>query len=162
MLRELLGEEGLAEAARVDPCDLRRVGFAVTEQCELLGGLGEGERSECQLVGARKAASPGEPLCERFADVGILGAHRHDEREGLTAEELDEVEGRGVGPVCVLDDHAERLLVAQRGEQGDDRVEQPLAGPLVAHRGGLGRVELGKDQAKGGRHVRGAGQPAPP
>ena len=113
MQRELLGEERLAEAARVDPRHVVRLGVAATQERELLGGLGQGQRDERQSRRSGQTAGAREPVGERLAHVGVLGPHRHDQRAGVAAEQLEHVEGGGVGPVRVLDEQREWPVLPQ-------------------------------------------------
>ena len=107
MERELLGEERLAEAAREHPGGVVRLGVMTTQERELLGCLGKGQRDEGQGRHVGKTADTREPVGEPLVHVGVIGAHRHDQGAGVTAQQLQDVEGGGVRPVRILDHEGE-------------------------------------------------------
>ena len=77
--------------------------------------------------------------------IGAVGEHQQQRGFAqLGDKERDEVEGRAVGPVQVLDDQHERLLRSGALEDTEHQLEQPCRRTrrcLVPARGG---IELGQ------------------
>jgi hypothetical protein len=78
--------------------------------------------------------------------VQLVGAvcrqQQHVRQPGRTDQEADQVAGRPVGPVQVLDDQHQGLLCGQPAEQGGDHLEQHASAGLA---GGLRRrTEFGQ------------------
>ena len=103
---ELLGEQRLTGRAPVDPVDRRRVGTLAGQQRQLLRGPVAGQRAQRELVHDGQPADPGEPVEGRRRDGRVVLAPGADDRQARTGGEqvLEQVEGRRVRPVQVLDD----------------------------------------------------------
>ena len=112
---------------------------------DLLTGLGEGERDEWHVRGHRQSASADEPLGVRRGDGVVVGAPgAHHRRPTSLGEVLEQVEGRRVGPVQVLEHEAEGLQVGQPRQEQADRREQVLLREVVLPDRCIVLVELGE------------------
>ena len=107
---ELLGEQRLTGRPAVDPVDRRRVGMLAGQQRQLLGGPVAGQRAQRELVDDGQPANPGEPVEGRRRDGRVVLAPGADDRHSRTGGQqvLEQVEGRRVRPVQVLDDDGQR------------------------------------------------------
>ena len=138
--RELLGEQGQPPATGVDPVHHRGRDLAA-DHLDLLGARGAVQRLQRQHRDVRAALHPTEPLHPGGGDIRVVGAPGDDGRDTWRPghEVLQQVQRGVVGPVQVLDDHRERVLLRHRhDERGDGRVEAG-ARPLV-----VGVVLLGQ------------------
>ena len=117
-----------------------------------------GSGDERDPVDAADAGPLGDLAAQRVAAVQVVGAVRRDhgdradERAG--EEEAEQVAGRLVGPVGVLDDEQQRRLLGGRLEQGVDGLEEVGA----VERGGPVGAAVRAAHAPGGRA--GAGRAA--
>ena len=122
---ELLGEEGLPLAARVDGVQSFGPG---SQHPELLGSLLPGERAEREHRRARQASHASEPLLARRGSGLVAGAPRADDGHRTTAEQvLHQVEGGRVGPVEVLHEKGCGAVGRQGPDNRVDGSEQQLA-----------------------------------
>ncbi len=103
---ELLDEEGVAVGAFEDLVDLVRVGFGGEDAGDLAADLGAAEAAEFDPADRAQPVEFGEEGAQGVAAVDVVGAigGQDDEAAGAQgAEEVgEEVAGRGVGPVQVL------------------------------------------------------------
>ena len=92
------------------------------------------KRSSQDVLDARQALHLGEPRSERMAAMELVGAIRADDEDPLVTEtareEGEEVAGRAVGPMQVLDDEHDRAALPETFQEGEEAVEQPCLGPL--------------------------------
>ena len=127
---EFLGEERVPAAS----LDQHRLGLAgqhdpVEQPADQPGGFPVGEWRQHDLRGVR---DPPAPIRAAVEQLGARRAQQHDRRAPRTADELvDEVEERGVGPVEILEDQDERVVVRHRLEEPAPRGEQVVAGDIA-------------------------------
>ena len=102
----------------------------------------DSKRAQVDPLDPTGAADPGQPGAQSLAALGLLVAKGGDDERALVAQVADdegeEVEGRGVGPVHVLDDPHDWLAVGQTAQQSEQQLEQPALGQRPV-RGGTGR-----------------------
>ena len=126
---------------------------------ELFALLAEIERPEIQPLHRGIPGDLGQPDEERVAALDVLGAERrHDHDASLrevTGQEPQEVAGRGIAPVQILEHEDERSVAAQAIDQGERELEQPgLIGRATGRRrSGAGSDGIGGDTRCGGALV---------
>jgi hypothetical protein len=131
----LLDEEGVALGLLAQPPDEARSDprpHAVGDQG---AGAGLVESSEHEAVVAALATKVGQEVDERVVPGDLDVAERADDQqvpELLVAEQVaEEKQSRLVGPVQVVQHEQERPFPACAGQQGDDRLEEPVAQRLL-------------------------------
>ncbi len=126
---ELLGEQRVALAARVQALEQLVVGRAAEDVGQQVGELVAREPHQLDPARARVALELGEQRAQRVAAVQLVGAvggdHQHALGPQAAGEEDEEGAGRAVGPVDVLEHERERLLAPEQIEQREQRLEQP-------------------------------------
>ena len=126
---DLLGEEGIALRPGVDPLDDAARGPAAQDRRELLTLLGEIERPQVEALDQGIAGDLGQPHQQRMAALDVLGAergHEHDAPLGeVPSQEAEEIAGRRIAPVQVLEHEHERSVAAQAIHEGEGELEQP-------------------------------------
>ena len=148
--QQLLGEQRVALAARVQALDELVVGRAAENVLEQLRELVAGQPRQLDPARPRVALELGQQRAQRVASVQLVGAVGGDDEHPLgpqaAREEDEERARRAVGPVDVLEHERERLLAAQQVEQRQQRLEQPrLALRRLAGRARLA-AELGEQR----------------
>ena len=134
--KHLFGEEGVAAGALPDPIDELRVG----SRAELVG---EEQRElvavkppEIDAIDALATLELGEVCQHLVVGVELVGADGRDQQDPLVAQVADEegeqVPGRGIGPVEVLDDDRHRCLPGETIDDPEHELEQAdLGEPVV-------------------------------
>ena len=129
---ELLDEEGVALGAVDDAGDLalgQRLGVELVDQAP---DVGRRQRLELEALDALEPGPLRDLGAEGVPSVQVVGAVRRDDgdrpEEGPGEQEGEEVAGRPVGPVGVLDDDEERRLLGSGVEERVHRLEE--VGPL--------------------------------
>ena len=145
---DLLDEERVAlglPVQRRDEVGGRRGGAVRLHQRRDLAGL---EAVELEVGEDVLAPQRGDQLRERVAllELGVaVGAEEHRApRLGRAHEVAQELHGRAVGPVQIVEDEQQRSAGGELGEQRGERVEQALAlhpGLVEAGRGHGGRAD---------------------
>ena len=125
---QLLGEQRVALAARVEALEQLGVGRPAEDVVEQVGELVARQPRQLDPAGAGVALELGEQGAQRVATVQLVGAvgrnHEHALGPQAAAEEDEEGAGGAVGPVDVLEHERERLLAAEMVEQRQERLEQ--------------------------------------
>ena len=125
---QLLGEQRVALAARVQALDELGVGRPAEDVGEQVGELVARQARQLDPARAGVALELGEQRAQRVAAVQLVGAVGRDDEDALgpqaAPEEDEEGAGRAVGPVDVLEHERERLLAAEVVEQREQRLEQ--------------------------------------
>ena len=103
---ELLGEEGIAAAAVVEPRDEGAIGRTAEDARQLVVDFAARERRELEAIHLPAAPQLGEQGQERMALVQLVGAVRPDQHHAALGEvsyqEAEQVAGRPIRPVKVL------------------------------------------------------------
>jgi hypothetical protein len=111
---QLLDEERVAVGAREDLVDLGRVGFGGEDSGDLTADFGAAETAEFDTADGAQPVEFGEQRAQRVAAVDVVGAVGGDDEEAAAAERAEEVgeevAGRGVGPVQVLQEDDDRAV----------------------------------------------------
>jgi hypothetical protein len=155
--QQLLREQRVALAARVEPLDQAGIRAAAEDVGQLLRHLVAAEALQLDQVRQRVARQLGQQRPQRVTAVELVGAVGADHQDPLRAqrprEEPHEAAGGAVRPVQVLDHEQQRLLLRHRVEDREQRLEH-------AHLLGLGaRVaraasEAGQDRGEVGALAR--------
>ncbi len=126
--RELLGEQGVPQAAPVDAVDLAGGDRTDAQQVELLDGLVPVQQADGQLGDRGQAAYSREPVDHGLGCRVIVQAPGADQGYGAATGEqvLEQVQGGRICPVQVLDQHRQRAQVAQSRQHRTHGGEQPL------------------------------------
>jgi hypothetical protein len=144
--QELLREQRVALAARVQAVDHPGIGRLARDVLERERQLFAGERLDVDPVGSRAALELGQQRPQRVAAVQLVravgGDHEHALGVQRARQEREERARRAVGPVDVLERQQHRRAPAEPLQQPEQRLEQP---PLVARRRRLG-AQLGKQR----------------
>ena len=116
----------------------RRTGDA-GQQLDELAAL---EPRQVDAIDARLALGLGQPGGQRMAAMQFVAAEGRDDEQPLVArvarQEGEQVAGRTVGPVQVLDDEQDRARLAEPAEQPQRALEDAGLEPFgLARRGGL-------------------------
>jgi hypothetical protein len=138
----------MTQGAPVDSVDQVRVGRFGQQQRELLPGLVTAQRGQLEHVDVRQAPDSGEPVERGRGGAGVLQAPRSQDRPPVAPGQhvLEQVEGAGVGPVQVLDQHREGTDAGECRHGRLDGVEQALPGPVALGLGlETGCVQLGQE-----------------
>ena len=126
---QLLGEQRVALAARVQTLDQLGIGRRAEDVLEQVGELVVREARQLDAARAGVALELGQQRAQRVAAVQLVGAVGRDHEHALgpqaAGEEDEEGARRAVGPVDVLEHERERLLAAEVVEQREQRLEQP-------------------------------------
>ena len=148
--QELLGEERVPVGPRVDRLDEARLDLVSVDRPELRGELGSVEATQVQPLDPAGAVELGEERQQRVAAVQLVRPVGHEEHDAGVAqvpdEEREQVAGRPVGPVQVLDDEEDRRPFGEPLQQREDVLEQrPLGRAHVERPGGRcdGGLRLG-------------------
>ena len=140
---QLLGEERVALAARVQPRDEPGIGGVAEDPGDLSRELGGREGLELDPLHSFAALLLGHERAQRMASVQLVAAIGADEQDALVAQAAqqrgEELEGRAVGPMQVLDRDQEGRVGGQLVEQSAQPAEQAGLGERVA---GRGRIAL--------------------
>ena len=126
--RELLGEQGVPQAASIDAVDLAGGDRTYAEQVELLPGLVSVQQADGQLGDRRQAAYTRQPVDHGLGRRVVVQAPGADQGYGAATDEqvLEQVQGGRICPVQVLDQHRKRAQGAQSRQHRTDCGEQPL------------------------------------
>ena len=133
---QLLAEERVAAGAGMDRLDERRVEVVAGDRAELLGRLAPVERREGEPLDAAGPFELGQERQQRVAAMELVGAvgeqeHHRDIAE-VPDEEPEQVAGRAVGPVQVLDDEHDRRPRRQPLEDSEQQLEQAALARAIA------------------------------
>ena len=169
---QLLGEQRVALAARVQALDELAVGRAAEDVLEQVGELVARQARQLDPARARVALELGEQRAQRVAAVQLVGAVGRDHEHALgpqaAGEEDEEGARRAVGPVDVLEHERERLLAAEQVEQRQQRLEQArlaarrlVGAQLARRRGCAAAAELRQQRGELRAHARRAARRAP-
>ena len=146
---QLLGEERVAVASGPGP---RRAAAAAGAAPRMPASRAPSSSRSRRPSSSRStvgvAVQLGQPRPQRVAAVQLVaavGGHQHDRGLGQVGhQERQQVQGRAVGPVQVLDGQDQRPLGGQPLQHAEQPLEQPRPGQLArGRRGGLGRAEVG-------------------
>jgi hypothetical protein len=145
---QLLGEERVAVGPDQDAGEQLRCGWTAEDASEHGTELFAVEPAQLEPLDGRVAVQLGQHRAERVAAVqfvAAVGGHQHDRGLGQVGhEEREQVHGRPVGPVQILDRQHQRPLGGQPLQQAQQPLEQLRAGQLTRdRRGGLCRAEVG-------------------
>ena len=166
---QLLGEEGVALAARVQARDQAGLGGRPQDARHLLGQLGLREGPDLEALDDLAALLLGQERAQRMAAVQLVAAIGADEQQALVAQAAhqrrQELERRAVRPVEVLDREQDGRLggqaVQQRAQQPEEsRLGQRLAGAGDALAGSSGRwvalssAAVARDRRRSGPRAR--------
>ncbi len=156
-VEQLLGEECVAGSTAYDREQALAVEGFGAMRVDQVDDVGIVERLELDAAYARQAHPFRQGLAQGVAPVEVVGAITHDDVHGTVESvgqhEADEVPGRGVGPVGVLDHQEQRLVGGERVESGDDRGEQLGALDAVSGRGRGPRQERPESREAGGQLI---------
>jgi hypothetical protein len=123
---DLLEEERVSSARRGSAVRLGGEAVDVQEHAHHVVGVVGAEGLERD---ARCAATPASPARPAGRELGSGRAQEHHRRRDAVGQLLEEVEHGAVGPVDVLDDHDERVVAREGGEEA-----APADVDLVHHR----------------------------
>ena len=161
---ELLGEERVAVGALEHGADQPVRRLRAEDAAQLLGDVAGAERGEAEVLDALGTIELGEQAANRVAALETVGAvGRHEQHAGqlrATGEHGEQVAGRAVGPVDVLDDEHDRLLVSAtpRSAAGSASAGRAPAPTLITELGehlvdrGVRGAALGDVEAVPGEH----------
>ena len=145
---QLLGEERVAIGSPRDGVDQGRPELIARDHADHLDQLIALEPGQVDPFDPRLAFGLGQPAGQRMTAVQLVAAEGRDDEQALVppgaGEEGQQVAGRAVGPVRVLDDEQDRVGVAETAEEPQDALEDPDLEPV-----GL----AGRDRARVG-HAR--------
>ena len=147
--QQLLGKERVALGAAPDPLHQAVVRPGPEDAGQQVGHVDPVEAGQLQPVGPPAAVQLGQERPQRVAAVELVGAVGQDQQQArleVAVEEGQQVEGRAVGPVEVLDHHHGRGPVGQALQQGQQCLEQPGLSRGAGGRGGrlISLPELGQ------------------
>ena len=127
--QQLLGEERVAVGALQQPPGQLALGRRAEDPGELLGQLGRAEALQLDPLDAAGTLLRGQERAQRMAPVQLVAAIGGDQQQRLAAQvadqEREQVAGRAVGPVQVLDGDDQRRELAQPRERAEQQLEQP-------------------------------------
>ncbi len=156
--QQLLGEERVAAGALEEGVGDRARGVRAEDPEQLGAQLEPRERLDLEAPDPLEALHVGEERPQRVAAVQLVRAVGRDQHEPLAPrgaqQEREEVAGRAVGPVEVLDDEHERRLVGHAPEQRQQHLEQARLGELRVAGGG-GHPGLGQQPGQLGATLAG-------
>jgi hypothetical protein len=144
--QQFLQEQRVALGAPVDLVGHRRCQFAPEDPRRELVGVPPVQPRQLYPLHPAEPAKPGQQRTQRMGAVQVIGPEGHDDQHPVqhllaADEKRQQVAGRAVGPVRVLDDQHDRPLVGQALQQRENLLEQPGPG-----RAGIGfllhRAEL--------------------
>jgi hypothetical protein len=124
---QLLGVEGVALRAGEHLAHLARCGPVVEDPGEQVGQLAAAEAAELQPLDPAAAVQLGEERAQRMAPVQLVAAvGEHQRRPGaqVVDQVAEQVAGRAVGPVQVLDDQQDRSARGQPVQHAQQQLEQ--------------------------------------
>ena len=134
--KQLLDEERIALAARVQARDELRCGGAAEDPCDLRRELHRRERRELDALHQLAALRLGQERAQRMAAMQLVAAIGAYEQQALvvqpTEQRRHELERGAVGPVQVLDGEQHGRLGGQPVEQGAQEPEQAGLGMRLA------------------------------
>ncbi len=117
-----------------------------------VGDVGDRQALEVEPRHAWFPLHAREPALDRVADREVVRADGQDEQQALAVEvvrqERDEVLGRAVDPVQVLEDHDRGRVRTEVAEQAEDEPEQPRLRETAPRVGVRGRL-VGGDAVPG-------------
>ena len=133
---ELLDEEGIAlrpSPDRLEQIGLRRV---TDDRLDLCAELRRPEPRQLHPSDPRQAVHLREPRPEWMPAMQLVRSIRPDDDEALgsnvASQEGDEIPGRAVRPVQVLEDAHDRRPIAEVAKEREDALEDPRLGPFRA------------------------------
>jgi hypothetical protein len=144
---QLLGEERVALRAAEDPLDKVVVGARAEDAGQQVGDVGAAEAAHLEPVGPAAAVQSGQERTEGMAAVQLVGAvGQHEQQPSLQIadQEGEQIQGRAVGPVHVLDHQHGRGPPGEALQQGEECLEQPGLPPRAGRRRLLALPELGQ------------------
>ena len=127
---QLLREEGVTARACIDPVDQLGIGLGTEDPLQLVAQLTPIEPTELQTlrVAHTLALQRGQQRQERMPPMELVAAIRGDQHDRAFAqvvnEEPQQLQGRPIGPVDVLDDEGDRSQRAQASEEQEQVLEQ--------------------------------------
>ena len=129
----------------MDRLDEPRVEVVAGDRAELLGRFAPVERHEREPLDATGPLELGQERQQRVAAMELVGAvgeqEHHRDVAQVPDEEPEQVAGRAVGPVQVLDDEHDRRPRGQALEDPEEQLEQAALARAVAQ--GTGRAPAG-------------------
>ncbi len=128
---QLLGEERIAVGAFQHGAHQPVRWLCPEDAAQLLGDVAGTERCQAQVFDALGTLELGEQPAHRIAALEIVGAvRRHQQHAGklrAAGENGEQIAGRSVGPVDVLDDEHHRPLAGQPAQCRRQRLRRPFA-----------------------------------
>jgi hypothetical protein len=143
---QLLGDERVAAGTLHELLHDRRLRRSPQDRLGLGGHLFGSKPVELQDLDGRHAGQLGDPWQQRVPPVELVAAIGEHDRPGPAAaahQIADEVEGRRVRPVEVLDHDHERALSGGPLEERPDGVEHAAGDEGLGHRRRIGHGEPG-------------------
>ena len=126
---QLLGEEGVAPGARVDPLGQPGRRWRAQDPGEQVGHLGRAEPGQLQPLDPPAAVQLGQERPQGMAPVQLVAAVGHHQQQPAVAQvadqEAEQVAGGAVGPVQALHHQHGRAVGAQAVQQAEQQLEQP-------------------------------------
>ncbi len=146
---QLLGEERIPVRPPGDRVEQGRGRRCADDPGQKLDQLVALEAAEVESLDPRLPFRLGQPGGQRVSTVELIGAEGADDEQPLVArvapQEGEEVAGRPVRPVEILDDEEDRAFSRQTAEQVEEPFEDPDLEPVVAAAGsGRGPVAVGR------------------
>ena len=143
---QLLGEEGVALRAIVDPLEQPGVGRYSEDAGQQVGEVGEVEAVDLEAFCPSASVQTGQERLQGMAAVQLVGPVGQHQQQGpclqVVHQEGEQVQGRAVGPVQVLYDQYRRRPAGQALQQGQHGLEQPSLRPWAG--GKPDRPRLGR------------------
>ena len=151
---QFLGVVGVALGPGHDAVQLGGADPAVRGRRQVLGQGRGAQRGEVDRDDAGQPEQLGHHGPERVPPVQVVGPVGADQRDPFAVQhpgqERDQVPGRGVGPVQVLEHQQDRSRGRELGEQAEHAAEHLLPGQA-----GAVRVDGGASAALGQQHAQG-------
>ncbi len=140
---EFLGEERVPVGAPDDGVDKGRAGRCAGDGGQQFDEFATLEPLQVDALDARLALGLGQPRCQRMAAMQFVTAEGRDHEKSLVAciprQEGEQVTGRTVGPVHVLDDEQDGIRLTEPAEQPQRPLEDAGLEPFgLARQGDLG------------------------
>jgi hypothetical protein len=125
---QLLREERVALRAAVDPLDELVVWPGPEDAGQQVGDIDTVEAAHLEPLGPSAAVQSGQERPQGMPPVQLVGAvgqHQEQRCPQVADEEGEQVQGRAIGPVQVLDHQHGRGPTGETLQQGEERLEHP-------------------------------------